>query len=73
MQLEKLWSANGTKTQQSTVERTVFVAMPMGEGVGGISRGEGAVAVLVVWGQGKEFCWLLRKNLMVCGVLRLFA
>ena len=36
MQLEKLWSANRTKTQQSTVELTVFAAAPMGEGVGGI-------------------------------------
>jgi hypothetical protein len=34
--LEKLWSANGTKTQQSTVDLTVFVAVPIEEGVGGI-------------------------------------
>ena len=33
-------------------------------------EGEGAVAELVVWCQGKEFCWLRWKNLMVCGVSR---
>ena len=36
MQLEKLWLANGTKTQQSTIELTVFVVLPMGESVGGM-------------------------------------
>ena len=51
MQLEKLWSANGTKTQQLTVELTVFVAAPMG----GCwwYRGEGAVAELVEWASGR--------------------
>ena len=41
LQLEKLWSANGTKTQKSTVERTIFVAAPMEEGVGGIGGRRG--------------------------------
>ena len=36
MQLEELWSANDTKTQQSTLQLTVFVAALMGEGVDGI-------------------------------------
>ena len=43
MQLEKLWSANGTKTQQLTVELTVFVAAPMGGGVGG------SIGVKALW------------------------
>jgi hypothetical protein len=36
LQLEELWSANDTKTQQSTLQLTVFVAALMGEGVDGI-------------------------------------
>ena len=52
------WLANGTKAQQSTIELTVFVAAPMGEGVGGI----GAKAWWLNW-----LCGVRERTSASCG------
>ena len=49
--IQKLWLENSQNTQQSTVELTIFVDTPMGEGEYG---GIGTAVEFVVWGEDKQ-------------------
>jgi hypothetical protein len=68
-EIRKLWLENSPNKQQSTVELTIFVDVPVGEGVGSMA----ANARRMNWWCGVErevFGWRRQKNLMVCGVSR---